>query len=155
VTGEIRNSREDEVQSPRIQNTFMIPAFELRIGDYVLVNENIEEISKLTRSNASTVKNQDGEQITTEHSLEHIQPVRLTDDILKQCGFVFHHYFKFWQLISTGIRSEMNISPDYEVIDFMRKPILKKLVSLHQLQNIYFMLKGRELQFAGMVSLAN
>jgi hypothetical protein len=34
------------------------------------------------------------------------------------------------------------------VLDFMRKPILKKLTSLHQLQNIYFLLKGRELQFA-------
>jgi hypothetical protein len=42
----------------------------------------------------------------------------------------------------------MDLSPDYEVIDFMRKPILKKLTSLHQLQNIYFLLKGRELQFA-------
>jgi hypothetical protein len=28
----------------------------------------------------------------------------------------------------------------------MRKPILKKLTSLHQLQNIYFMLKERELK---------
>jgi hypothetical protein len=132
----------------------MIPAFELRIGDYVLVGENIEEISTVTRINASTVRStKDGEQITTQHSLEQIQPVLLTDDILKQCGFVFHHYFKFWQLVSTGIRSEMNISPDYEVIDFMRKPILKKLVSLHQLQNIYSMLKGRELQFEGAVAL--
>jgi len=131
----------------------MISAFELRIGDYVLVDENIEEISSLSHSNASTIKStEDGEQITTEHSLEHIQPVGLTDDILKQCGFVFHHYFKFWQLITTGIRSEMNISPDYEVIDFMRKPILKRLVSLHQLQNIYFMLKGRELQFLNELS---
>ena len=49
--------------------------------------------------------------------------------------------------MAEGIRSEMNISPDYEVIDFMRKPILKKLTSLHQLQNVYFMLKGRELKF--------
>ena len=42
----------------------------------------------------------------------------------------------------------MNLSRDYEVIDFMRKPILRKLDSLHQLQNIYFLLKDRELQFA-------
>jgi hypothetical protein len=47
----------------------------------------------------------------------------------------------------------MNISPDYEVIDFMRKPILRKLTSLHQLQNVYFMLKGRELNFNKTTSL--
>jgi hypothetical protein len=147
AAGNRKQKQPGEWPTSSIQNTIMIPAFELRIGDYVLVGENIEEISTVSRSNASTVRcTTDGEQIITQHSLEQIEPVLLTDDILKQCGFVFHHYFKFWQLISTGIRSEMNISADYEVIDFMRKPILKKLVSLHQLQNIYSMLKGRELQ---------
>jgi len=40
----------------------------------------------------------------------------------------------------------MDIDSDYDVIDFMRKPVVKNLVSLHQLQNAYFMLKGRELK---------
>jgi len=125
----------------------MISCYELRIGNYVLVNEFLEEVSIITPTTVSTVEVEKiSEPIVSEHSLENIQPVPLTDDVLKQCGFVFHDYFKFWQLITTGIRSEMNISPDYEVIDFMRKPILKKLTSLHQLQNIYFMLKGRELK---------
>ena len=123
--------------------------YELRIGNYVFVDENLEEVLVITARTASTATaEENNEKVGSEHSLEHIQPVPLTDDILKQCGFVYHDYFKFWQLITTGIRSEMNISPDYEVIDFMRKPILKKLTSLHQLQNIYFMLKGRELKFA-------
>lgn len=127
----------------------MISCYELRIGNYILVAENIQEVSMISSTTVSAVDLENGsERVTSEHSLESIQPVLLTDDILKQCGFVFHDYFKFWQLITTGIRSEMNISPDYEVIDFMRKPILKKLTSLHQLQNIYFMLKGRELQFS-------
>lgn len=126
----------------------MISCYELRIGNYVLVDENLQEILIIANKIASTTSTgENNEQVGSEHSLEHIQPVPLTDDILKQCGFVYHQYFKFWQLITTGIRSEMNISPDYEVIDFMRKPVLKKLTSLHQLQNIYFMLKGRELKF--------
>ena len=41
--------------------------------------------------------------------LDQIEPVPLTDDVLKQCGFVYHDYFKFWQLVTTGIRSEMDI----------------------------------------------
>ena len=126
----------------------MISCYELRIGNYVVVDENLQEVLVITAKTASTTSiEENNEQVGSEHSLEHIQPVPLTDDILKQCGFQYHHYFKFWQLITTGIRSEMNINPDYEVIDFMRKPILKKLTSLHQLQNIYFMLKGRELNF--------
>lgn len=126
----------------------MISCYELRIGNYVLVNENLQMISAINRTTASTLEvGKINKQVVSEYDLDNIEPVLLTDDIIKQCGFVFHDYFKFWQLITTGIRSEMNLSPDYEVIDFMRKPILKKLTSLHKLQNIYFLLKGRELQF--------
>jgi len=42
----------------------------------------------------------------------------------------------------------MEINPDYDLIDFMRKPVVKKMSSLHQLQNIYFALKGNELKFS-------
>lgn len=122
----------------------MIPNYELRIGNYVLINETLQQVAVIA---GTTVKLNSSEEVSDDYDLESIQPIPLTDDVLKQCGFVFHDYFKFWQLITTGIRSEMNISPDYEVIDFMRKPILKKLTSLHQLQNVYFMLKGRELKF--------
>lgn len=124
----------------------MISCYELRIGNYVLVDGNLQQVSAINHT-VALVAEEDNEQIVSEHNLENVQLVPLTDDILRHCGFVYHDYFKFWQLITTGIRSEMNISPDYEVIDFMRKPILKKLASLHQLQNIYFILKGRELQF--------
>jgi hypothetical protein len=126
----------------------MISCFELRIGNYLLVDENLQQVSAINHTTAFTVQVKGNSELReAENNLDNIEPVPLTDDILKKCGFVFHDYFKFWQLITTGIRSEMNISPDYEVIDFMRKPILKQLTSLHQLQNIYFLLKGRELQF--------
>ena len=74
-------------------------------------------------------------------------PIALTDEVLTQCGFLYHDYFKFWQLIEgmDAYRSEMDIDTEYNIIDFMRKPVVKKLTSLHQLQNIYFMLKGKEL----------
>lgn len=126
----------------------MISCYELRIGNYVLADGNLQQVSGVNHTTASTlIEGKNNGQAVSEHNLDNIEPVPLTGDILRQCGFVYHDYFKFWQLITTGIRSEMNISPDYEVIDFMRKPILKKLTSLHQLQNIYFLLKGRELHF--------
>jgi hypothetical protein len=126
----------------------MISCFELMIGNYVLIGEKLQTVTAISSSVVSTVDAEEGYEQNAEHNLGSLQPVILTDDILKQCGFVYHDYFKFWQLVTTGIRSEMNISPDYEVIDFMRKPILKKLTSLHQLQNIYFLLKNRELKFS-------
>jgi hypothetical protein len=126
----------------------MISCYELRIGNYVLVDGKIHEVSAVSQTAVLTLlADSSEEQVASEHRLDMLQPVLLTDEIVQQCGFAFHDYFKFWQLITTGIRSEMNLSRDYEVIDFMRKPILKKLSSLHQLQNIYFLLKGRELQF--------
>jgi hypothetical protein len=126
----------------------MVSCYELRIGNYVLVDEMLHQVSRITGTTVSTIDAENSNsEAASEHGLESIEPVPLTDDLLKQCGFIYHDYFKFWQLITTGIRSEININPDYEVIDFMRKPIVKKLVSLHQLQNIYFTLKGRELKF--------
>jgi hypothetical protein len=112
------------------------------------VNEHLQQVSVITGTTVFTIDPEESaEQSPTEHSLENLQPVSMTDEVLKDYGFVFHDYFKFWQLLTTGIRSEMDIDRDYDVIDFMRKPIVKKLASLHQLQNIYFMMKGRELKF--------
>lgn len=134
----------------------MISSNELRLGNYVLVNQSLKKISALTGTTAFTIDAEGSiEQTASENSLESISPVPLTDDVIKACGFVYHDYFKFWQRITTGIRSEMDLSIDYEVIDFMRKPILKKLYALHQLQNIYFMLKGRELQIETEMAVTN
>ena len=134
----------------------MISCYELRLGNRILVNGNIQQVSMITGKTIFTVDAEETiEQEASEYSLEMVEPVPLTNELLKECGFVYHDYFKFWQLVTTGIRSEMDISPDFEVIDFMRKPILKKLTSLHQLQNVYFMLKGRELKITeNMMALA-
>ena len=125
----------------------MISCHELRLGNRVLVDKNLQQVSMITGTAVFTIDAEEGhEQAASEHSSDQIEPVPLTDEVLKQCGFVYHDYFKFWQLVTSGIRSEMDIDSDYDVIDFMHKPIIKNLASLHQLQNVYFMLKGRELK---------
>ena len=123
---------------------------ELRLGNRVLVDKNLQQVSMITGTAVFTIDTEEGhEPAASEHSSDQIEPVPLTDDVLKQCGFVYHDYFKFWQLKTTGITSEMSemdIDNDYDVIDFMHKPVVRHLASLHQLQNVYFMLKGRELK---------
>jgi hypothetical protein len=135
----------------------MIPCNELRIGNYVLVENNRQRISVISpqsiHSTLSSFATEEKYTVSdTAYSLESILPVPLTDEVLQQCNFVYHDYFKFWQLIAgTGEnRSEMDIDGDYNIIDFMRRPVVKKVGSLHQLQNIYFMLKGKELNVSGI-----
>jgi hypothetical protein len=124
----------------------MISRYELRLGNRVLVDKNLQQVSMITGATVFTNDVEEShEQKVSEQSFEQIESVPLTDDVLKQYGFVYHNYFKFWQHITTGITSEMDINSDYDVIDFMRRPIIKNMTSLHQLQNVYFMLKGREL----------
>jgi hypothetical protein len=132
----------------------MIPCHELRIGNYVLAEQAMQQVSMIDNTTSSTkavlFDTKGGEtQTNKQYKLESLQPIPLTEDILKQCQFVYHDYFKFWQLVSgtDENRSELDIDRDYNIIDFMRKPIVKKVASLHQLQNIYFMLKGKELAY--------
>ncbi len=128
----------------------MIPLQELRIGNFVIANDAIQQVSMIDQATLmAAVKRPDDRQPYHQLSLDTIEPVILTDEILEQCGFRYHTYFKFWQLIesSDGIRSEMDIDNDYAIIDFMRKPIAKNLMALHQLQNSYFILKGKELGY--------
>ncbi len=91
----------------------------------------------------------DRDDMTKVHSLESLQPVPMSDTVLKQCLFVYHDYFKFWQLITGGAknRSDIDIDGDDNILNFMRRPMVKKVASLHQLQNIYFKLKGKKLVF--------
>ncbi|HEX2606002.1 MAG TPA: hypothetical protein VHK91_01440 [Flavisolibacter sp.] len=126
----------------------MIQSHELRIGNHVTVNGERGAVVMINEKAVTLIKSsEEGLDEGTTYDLESIGPVPLTDDILKACGFIYHEYFKYWQLISgTGpARSEMDIDRDYDVIDFLRRPIIKKVNSLHHLQNIFFTLKGKEL----------
>lgn len=124
----------------------MISCYELRLGNHVLLNGNLQRVTKITSTTISTINVEENNGRTdSEYSVDQIDPVPMTNEVLEQCGFIFHNYFKFWQLKTLGNSSEMEIDRDYYVIDLMRKAIVKKLASLHQLQNVYFMLKGREL----------
>ncbi len=126
----------------------MIPYQELRIGNYVLADGHLRRISMIDQRNGrAATSGSDEPGAVEEYAIDTISPVSLTDEVLKNCGFVYHDYFKFWQLIegSGNTRSEMDIDGDYNLLDFMRRAVVKRIASLHQLQNLYFQLKGKEL----------
>ena len=130
----------------------MIHANELRIGNYVLINGTCLQVNSIDGG-----KGLDGTSIICylpggveskkDCGSDTVLPVLITDEILACCGFVYHDYFKCWQKKVDGKGTEMDINRDYDVVDFLRKPLVKNVRSLHQLQNIFFALKGKELNF--------
>jgi hypothetical protein len=136
----------------------MIPIHELRIGNYVLADSVLQRVvminNKASLALPVCVKLQKSP-VSNEsvYMLADIHPVPMCDRVLEQSGFVYQDYFRFWQLIN-GVdkdRHEMNIDRNYDVIDFLRRPIIKDLVSLHQLQNTYFTFRGQELAYTPAV----
>ena len=135
----------------------MIQAHELRIGNYVLINGTRQQVNSISAGGdlpdsaliAYCVgKVEEAEPCTSIT----VQPVPLSKEILAGCGFEFHDHFKFFQKKIDGRGTDMEINQDYDIIDFMRRPLVKKISSLHQLQNIYFALKGKELKFSHQVN---
>ncbi|TCJ12164.1 hypothetical protein EPD60_16590 [Flaviaesturariibacter flavus] len=124
----------------------MIPVQELRIGNYVSVGNKWRQLTAIGRNTVQA----DSDALTTQiqgYKPEDLSPVALSESILLRCGFVFRDYFHFWQLIagSGNDRSELDLDNDFNLLDFMRRPIVRRIASLHQLQNLYFALKGKEL----------
>ena len=138
----------------------MIQAHELRIGNYVLINGECQQVNAIiagtpesdSASVAYFVREVEESEYCTSIS---IQPLPLSKEVLASCGFEFREYFKCWQKKIDGRRTDMEINLDYDIVDFLRKPIVKKISSLHQLQNIYFALKGIELKFASAMNVDN
>jgi translation elongation factor P/translation initiation factor 5A len=131
----------------------MIPCHDLRTGNIILVNNRLRKVTMISNSHTLTDQSLVGvESINYEENenypVEDIQPVPMSEAVLQQCNFTYQQHFKFWQLISTdGGRMEMDIDPNYNLIDFMRRPMVKNIASLHQLQNIYYMLFNKEMDF--------
>lgn len=112
----------------------MIPQHELRIGNWVL-EENSGALFQIQKG------------IDIDSYSKKFLPIPITPVILKKYGFAFHDYFKLWQknkvLSSTG--PDMELDRDFWVLNFSHQRIGVELKSLHQLQNLYYFLKGKEL----------
>lgn len=112
----------------------MIASHELRLGNWVASSKE---------SGSANI------QITSiDAAASNYAPIAITPEILRKCGFTFHTYFKLWQKEKpfSGTGPDMELDQDYWVVDFTHHRIGVSLTSLHQLQNLYFSLKGKELQ---------
>ena len=112
----------------------MISLQELRVGNWVTNNTLGVYYQLKTGADIDDANN--------------FQAIPITDDLIKSCGFNYDTYFKFWQKNKavSGTGPDMELDRDYWVLDFSHHRIGVELKALHQLQNLYFLLKGRELE---------
>lgn len=91
------------------------------------------------------------------HSDNSYRPIPIDPELLAQFGFQFHTHFKIWQrnkpLAGTG--PEMELDQDFWVLDFSHHRIGVEIKHLHQLQNLYYSLKGKELMPLSEMAAAN
>jgi hypothetical protein len=132
----------------------MIPFSELRIGNYVLVNSIIRKIAMISSIEDNTHSPSIGYYVGEDLNYltcdsKQLQATPLSNSLLEKSGFLFDNYFHLWQKArpASGTGMEMELDRDYNVVDFMRRPILKEIKSMHVLQNLYYALLGKELAF--------
>ncbi|ANE50929.1 hypothetical protein [Flavisolibacter tropicus] len=130
----------------------MIPFSELRIGNYVLVNTIVRKIVMVSsiedKKQFPSVGYYVGAHLQNIGcDSKYLQALPLTVNILEESGFSFDNYFKLWQKAktATGTGMEMELDREFNVVDFMRRPLLKEVKSMHRLQNLYHALLDREL----------
>lgn len=126
----------------------MINIKELRIGNYVLVQDGIRQVS-LIRTDVNKVPaigyESNHEQKFIACDSESVKAVPLNDQLLREIGFVFHDHFKVWQFTQPRKNFTIELDRDYTAMDFSHRPILKNMSSLHDLQNLFYTIRGEEL----------
>jgi hypothetical protein len=120
-----------------------IPVNELRINDFILDDENnIVKIEQISGDNIHcfTQVSKSTEKLNRVIYSSNIFAIPLTKSILLKCGFKFDCDLKK-SLVNTGIWFNID---NMEATYLSQKLIRIKYV--HQLQNLYFALTGKELQ---------
>ena len=132
----------------------MITLKELRIGNYVLIHGAVQQVLMISSFadliHTPSIGYKTGGDIQyIDCKDDEVEPIALTDKRMQEGGFLFHDYFKFWQRLdeTPGKTMDMELDRDFTAMDFGRRPILKNIKNVHELQNLYFALKGRELPF--------
>jgi len=130
----------------------MIRIQELRIGNYILVDDIVRQVCSLQSDENSEQDNCVGFVHNDEFHYERcdtdrIVPVEVSDKILVEMGFKFDTYFKHWQRSRPEKSYTIELDTDYWATDFANKPIRRNLNQLHLLQNLFFFIQGEELFF--------
>lgn len=130
----------------------MINVKELRIGNYVLYKENKAQVSQIGLSHifAYTYYKESKNPMSLENKSLDIcdcSPILLNEDILLSIGFKLNKHLNCWETEGLIIK---NTSNGFKVFiecedSWYSQSVFGEFKFLHQLQNIYFDLTGKEL----------
>lgn len=122
----------------------MVQANELRIGNWIDFISTPGEFEKVADINSAGVKCPSVNRV----SIEDIQPIPLTHEILEKFGFkkgVYYYTMNEWALSIYKVLPH----PDNWLMKFSAPcGEIAKISYLHQLQNLYFSLTGEELKIS-------
>ena len=118
----------------------MIKSNGLRIENYVSVFGNISIVSEILE-NKIGVKSDCGTPCEIDYyDYNEIEPIPITEEILLKCGFS-----KFKGDNSDCFLNDFETSCNMELL-FWKGTEIKNIKHLHQLQNLYFALTGKEIE---------
>lgn len=130
----------------------MINNLELRIGNYILVDNVTRKICCIKNDDCllqspciGFEQNNDCEYEIS--GSERVQALPITDQLLRDLGFIFHDHLKVWQHTKYTKPYAIELDADYSALDFSGRPFIKNMQYLHQLQNLYYCIQGEELVF--------
>ncbi len=136
----------------------MIQSHELRIGNYILVDNEMKKVCCIqeAKDNIQTLcigfeKNNRREY--EEASSDRLSAVPISDALLGALGFTFHPYHKTWQHSKPKRTSTIELDRDFSAVDFSHRELVKNVQYLHLLQNLFFSIQKEELQFTAETSL--
>lgn len=121
----------------------MIPTYDLRVGNWVIASDVIRRITSVSETKVTF------EGVKNSVKQEDIQPVPLTEELLKKTGFR--------QLKETDLFEKMPLEGFTYKLHAQRIMIFHpgdntlchwlntRIIYLHQLQNLYYCLTGREI----------
>ncbi len=116
---------------------------ELRIGNYIIFENEVCEISTIGKNKVGVSQKTDkGFFVETLTDIDEIEPIHLTEEWLLKFGFkannnsIFTTYHKGGTSILIGIE---------DVLKFKFEDYITVVKHIHELQNIYFTLTNEEL----------
>ena len=128
-------------------------ANELRIGNYLLQYGEVGKIVEIgIKHKGDTNYYLRSENDNCGYWIDQFKPISLTEEILLKCGFKItkNDEYPFKYVINKGMRDEIEIedlnSTTCFVLSHGRRFSVVKIKYLHQLQNLYFALTGKELE---------
>lgn len=122
----------------------MIEAKDLRVGNYI--TDHLQQVHKVTPGTLMYIKDATNEQNT-------LKPILITEEILLKCGFKLRYKeskYSDWELDNYvfHFRPTQDCSNSFGIAIAERHYIYFNwhTIYLHQLQNLYFAVKLKELQ---------